>query len=112
MLCGVLVGACNTEGVVMKNMKWPDNTCYVDRTHTNLHGDLSTEDIAWITDIFEGQVSFTPTTNLASARDYLAKGMEVGHYIRCRTTHPAFNLLLGIAKLKDANCKMERGESC
>ena len=96
----------------MKNMRWPDNTCYTDRTPTNLHGDLSAEDIVWIKDIFEGQVSFTPTTNEASARGYLAKGMEVGHYIYCRTTNPAFNLLLGIAKLKDANCKMERGESC
>ena len=91
----------------MRNMSLADTTCYTDRTNTNLHGDLSAEDIDWIKDMFEGQVSFTPTTNEASARNYLAKGMEVGHYIYCKTTHPAFNLLLGISKLK--GYKMERG---
>lgn len=78
----------------MKNLRWTDNTCYVDRTRTCLHAWLTQEDMDMLRTLFNGEVSFTPTSNEQFTNYLLTTGKEAGHYIDCRTTHPAFGVLL------------------
>ena len=95
----------------MKNVTWPDNTCYVDKHHTCLHGYFTKEELEEIRIKFKGEVSFTPTIHPESAKEQLLKGYEVGHYISCKTNNPAFEPLMVQLRLSMGRMLI-RGEGC
>jgi hypothetical protein len=76
---------------------------------TTLHGFLTAEDIKDIKELFDGEVRFIETTHPATAAEILADGGEVGHYINCKTTHPAFERLVNWVLITE-NVRLVRGE--
>lgn len=88
----------------IERLSWPDNTCFVDRRNTCLHGWLDYKARDWLTGQFE-RVTFTPTS-FGWSDEKLHMG---GFYINCRTDDPGFAALLAWWTLHGGR-RLVRGE--